>query len=377
MADTIKRIGILTSGGDCCGLNAVIEAVVKSATSKNIQVLGFKMGYDGLLYNDYVLLDNASVRNIGHEGGSILGNSNKTNLFNRRIMGEDGKITYRDDSMIAVKNLQNDSVDALVVVGGDGSMTSARDFSRLGVNVVCVPKTIDNDVPYTDKTFGYSTAVERIADALCSVKTTGYSHNRIMVVEVMGRHAGWLALEGGLSGDADIIIIPEIPYNIDHIVEKLVQRYKEGFKSTLICVSEGAKSEDGKVTATVNSKYPDSVKLGGIGTKIAFELETKLKDLTDQEVRCTNLGYVQRGGNTNYSDRILSFRYGSFAVDTIVNKKYGVMVAMRGEEIVTVPLEDVVGNGPMGETSKGGRKNVTEESDLLRCARSMGVYLGE
>ena len=377
MAETIKRIGILTSGGDCSGLNAVIESVVKSASSKNIQVLGFKMGYDGLLYNDYVLLDNASVRNIGHEGGSILGNSNKTNLFHRRIFQEDGTITYRDDSLIAVKNLQNDSVDALVVVGGDGSMTSARDFARLGVNVVCIPKTIDNDVPYTDKTFGYSTAVERIADALCSIKTTGYSHNRIMILEVMGRHAGWLALEGGLSGDADIIIIPEIPYNIEHITEHLIQRYKDGFKSTLICVSEGSHAVDGKVTATVNTKYPDSVKLGGVGTKIAYELEERLKDITDQEVRCTNLGYVQRGGNTNYSDRILSFRYGSYAVDTIVKKEYGVMVAIRGEKLVTVPLEDVVGNGPMGETSKGGSKNVDEDSDLLRCARSMGVYLGE
>ncbi|MBP5343069.1 ATP-dependent 6-phosphofructokinase [bacterium] len=377
MAQTIKRIGILTSGGDCSGLNAVIESVVKSASSKNIQVLGFKMGYDGLLRNDYVLLDNASVRNIGHEGGSILGNSNKTNLFKRRIFDEKGEITYRDDSMIAVKNLQNDSVDALVVVGGDGSMTSARDFARLGVNVVCIPKTIDNDVPYTDKTFGYSTAVERIADALSSIKTTGYSHNRVMILEVMGRHAGWLALEGGLSGDADFILLPEIPYNIDHIAEKLIERYNLGFKSTLICVSEGAHPKNGKVTATVNSKYPDSVKLGGVGSKIAFELEEKIKNVTDQEVRCTNLSYIQRGGNTNYSDRILSFRYGSFAVDTIMKGEFGVMVAMRGEKIVTVKLEDVVGNGPMGETSKGGMKNVTEDSDLLRCARSMGVYLGE
>ncbi len=373
----IKRIGILTSGGDCCGLNAVIEAVVKAGTSKGYEVIGYKMGYDGLYNNDYVVLDNNTVRTIGPVGGSIIGNSNKTNLFNHKKYDKDGNEYYADDSLVAVKNLQNDKVDALVIVGGDGSMTSARDFKRLGVNVICVPKTIDNDVPYTDQTFGYSTAVSQIAKSIEAIKTTGFSHNRVMIAEVMGRHAGWLALEGGLAGDADIIIIPEIPYNLENIVEKLKERFERGFKSTLICVSEGARPIGGECTMIIDKTSTDGVRLGGVGTKLAYDIENLLKPITGQTVRCTNLGYVQRGGTTNHFDRILSFRYGSFAVEKIAEGEFGVMVALRGEHLVIVPLEEVVGNGPIGETSHGGTKNVSDDADLLRCARSMGIYLGE
>ncbi len=378
MKKEIKRIGVLTSGGDCCGLNAVIEAVVKAANSKGIEVVGFRMGYDGLYKNDYIVLDRENVRSIGPMGGSILGNSNKTNIFHHLKYDEKGEPYYQDDSLIAVNNLNNDRVDALVIVGGDGSMTSARDFMRMGVNVVCVPKTIDNDVPYTDQTFGYASAVHQIAKALEAVKTTGYSHDRIMLVEVMGRHAGWLALEGGLAGEADFILIPEIKYNLDNIVSKLVERYNQGFKSTVICVSEGVSPINGDVVAKYDKKYPDSMKLGGmIGEILARKLEERLANITGQEVRNTCLGYIQRGGSTNYFDRVLSFRYGSFAVDSIINNDFGVMVALKGEKLVLVPLIEVVGNGPTGETSKGGTKLVTEESDLLRTARSMGIYFGE
>jgi len=377
MEKNIKRIGILTSGGDCCGLNAVIESVVKSATAKGIEVIGFKYGYDGLYKNDYVILDNVKVRSIASMGGSIIGNSNKTNLFNHRVVNENGEVVYRDDSLIAKKNLDNDLVDALIIVGGDGSMTSARDFKRMGVNVVCVPKTIDNDVPYTDQTFGYSTAIHQIAKALEAVRTTGFSHDRVMIVEVMGRHAGWLALEGGLAGNADMIVIPEIEYDIQNIAKKLVERYKEGFGSTVICVSEGAKPKNGNIVYTSNNEFPDSVKLGGIGAKVAYELEQLLKNTTGQEVRNTCLGYVQRGGNTNYFDRVLSYRYGSYAVDTILDGDFGKMVALKGEKLIRVALEEVVGNGPTGETSKGGAKNVSDDSDLLRCAKSMGIYFGD
>ena len=375
--EEIKKIAILTSGGDCCGLNAVIESVTKTAIQKGYEVIGFESGYDGLYENKFVELTVNTVKHLGSRGGSILRNSNKTNLFNHRVKLEDGTVVYRDDSAVAIENLKKDNVDCLIIVGGDGSMTSARDFMRAGVKVVCIPKTIDNDVPYTDQTFGYSTAVASIADALSCVYTTGHSHDRIMVLEVMGRHAGWLALEGGIAGEADIIIIPEIPYSLEGIANKLIERYKRGHNSSIICVSEGAAPKDGEIISYQNNDYPDSVKLGGIGAKLAHDLERIVMPITNQEVRSTSLGYVQRGGNTNSFDKVLSFRYGSFAVEAIEKGEFGKMVALRGEELAMIPLINVVGDGPTGETSKGGNKNVNLDCDLIRCAKSMGIYLGE
>ncbi len=374
--EKIKRIGILTSGGDCSGLNAVIESVVRTAVSKGIEVYGFVSGYDGLYNNEYMVLDASNAYGIAKVGGSIIKNSNKTNLFNHRVV-ENGEVIYRDDHMVAVGNLKKDEVDALIIVGGDGSMTSARDFKRSGVKVMCVPKTIDNDVPYTDQTFGYQTAINRIADALRDIRTTGYSHDRVMLLEVMGRHAGWLAIEGGLAGDADAIILPEVKYDVDNIGKYLIDRYNNGFKSTVICVSEGAEPKDGGVVAKIDNNYPDAVKLGGIGAKLAYEIEQMIKPVTGQEVRSTNLAYVQRGGDTSSFDIVLSYKYGSQAVEALVNGEDGKMIAIRGNKVCYVPLEEVVGNGPTGETSKGGNKNVTEDSDLLKTARSMGIYLGE
>ena len=373
----VKRIGILTSGGDCPGLNAVIEATVRSANEHGIEVYGFISGYDGLYYNEYKVLTVDNCFGIAKEGGSIIKSSNKTNLFNHRKVDKDGNVTFVDDSHVAVDNLKKDNVDALIIVGGDGSMTSARDFKRAGVNVVCVPKTIDNDVPYTEQTFGYYTAVSQIASAIESIRTTAYSHDRVMVVETMGRHAGWLALEGGLSGNADMIIIPEVPYSLDNIVEHLIKRYHDGFKNTLICVSEGAKPRDGEINALINNEYPDSVKLGGIGAKLAVDIEKRIKPITNQEVRSTNLAYIQRGGECRYFDRTLSFKYATNAVEAIVNNTFGVMVAINGGKIELVPLEKIVGDGATGETSRGGDKNVDSDSILFKAAKSMGIYFGD
>ena len=373
----VKRIGILTSGGDCPGLNAVIEATVRCANDHGIEVYGFISGYDGLYTNEYKVLTYDNCWGIGREGGSIIKSSNKTNLFNHRKVDEKGNVTYVDDSDIAVKNLKEDMIDCLIIVGGDGSMTSARDFKRKGVNVVCVPKTIDNDVPYTDQTFGYYTALTHIAEAIESIRTTAYSHDRIMIVETMGRHAGWLALEGGLSGNADVILIPEIQYNIDHLCDYLVKRYNDGHKSTIICVSEGVKSAEGELNAVINKEYPDAVKLGGIGAKLALDIESLIKPITGQEVRSTNLGYVQRGGDCEYFDRVLSFKYAKVAVDAILNNKFGVMVSFNGHKTELVPLERIVGDGKTGETSKGGSKNVDKDSLLLQTAKSMGIYFGD
>ncbi len=373
----VKRIGILTSGGDCPGLNAVIESVVRCANQNGIEVYGFVSGYDGLYTNEYKVLNYSNVKGIGRDGGSIIKSSNKTNLFNHRKVDENGNVTYADDSMVAVENLKKDNIDCMVIVGGDGSMTSARDFKRAGINVVCVPKTIDNDVPYTDQTFGYYTSVCQIAHAIESIRTTAYSHDRVMIVETMGRHAGWLALEGGLSGNADCIIIPEIPYDLSKIKDYLVKRYNDGHKSTVICVSEGAKPIDGEIKATINNEYPDAVKLGGIGAKLAVDIEREIKNITGQEVRSTNVGYIQRGGDCQYFDRVLSYEYAKVAVDAILSGNFGVMVSFNGHKTELVPLEKIVGNGQTGETSKGGNKNVEKDSLLLTTAKSMGIYFGD
>ena len=372
-----KRIAVLTSGGDCSGLNAVIEGVVRTAENNGYEVIGFKMGYDGLYKNEYVVFDSNSVFNLSKRGGSIIGNSNKTNLFHLRSTDKDGNVTYSDVSDVAVKNLKDDNVEAIVIIGGDGSMTSARDFMRKGVNVVCVPKTIDNDVPYTDRSFGYTTAYFHIADAVQSLKTTAYSHERVMVLEVMGRQAGWLALEGGIGGNADAILLPEINYEVEKIVAFLKERFEKGYRSSVIVVSEGAHERGKEQVAFIDKNYPDAVKLGGVGAILAKQIEEKLKPITGQEVRNTNLAYVQRGGDTNVNDIILGFRYGTLAIRAIKNKDYGKMVAVKGGEDTFVPITDIVGNGPVGETSTGGAHNVELDSPLLKCAKELGIYLGE
>ena len=228
MSKKIRKIGIITGGGDCSGLNAVINGITKAAINKyGVEVVGFTRGYAGLYKNDFRPLGLKAVSGILHEGGTILKSSNKDNLFNFRVRNEDGSYEYKDVSDEAVKNLEYLSVDGLIVIGGDGTLTSARDFHRKGVPVVGVPKTIDNDLPATDVTFGYNTSLETITDALDKIHTTAYSHDRVMVVEVMGRNSGWLALEGGLAGSADVILIPEIPYDINSIVEKVRERLKD------------------------------------------------------------------------------------------------------------------------------------------------------
>ena len=373
----VKRIGILTSGGDCPGLNAVIESVVRCANQNGIEVYGFVSGYDGLYTNEYKVLNYSNVKGIGRDGGSIIKSSNKTNLFNHRKVDENGNVTYADDSMVAVENLKKDNIDCMVIVGGDGSMTSARDFKRAGINVVCVPKTIDNDVPYTDRSFGYTTAYFHIADAVQSLKTTAYSHERVMVLEVMGRQAGWLALEGGIGGNADAILLPEINYEVEKIVAFLKERFEKGYRSSVIVVSEGAHERGKEQVAFIDKNYPDAVKLGGVGAILAKQIEEKLKPITGQEVRNTNLAYVQRGGDTNVNDIILGFRYGTLAIRAIKNKDYGKMVAVKGGEDTFVPITDIVGNGPVGETSTGGAHNVELDSPLLKCAKELGIYLGE
>jgi 6-phosphofructokinase 1 len=379
MKKDIRKIALLTGGGDCSGLNAVIRAVVKSAILQHgYEVIGFRGGYHGLYTDDYMEMTLKTVSGIFHQGGTILKMSNKDNLFNYPVKDKDGNITYQDVSDQAIKNLQKHKVDVLVIIGGDGTLTSARDFGRKGVDVIGIPKTIDNDVPATEITFGYRTALDHIMQSLDALHTTAYSHDRVMILEVMGRNAGWLALEGGIAGSADVILIPEIPYDIKAVAKTIIDRYNRGSKFSIICISEGAKPLGGEVTIKkIDESSPDSVKLGGVGRVLAAQLEKELKPVTGQDIRVTNLGYIQRGGVTNTFDRVLSTRYGSYAVDMIANNEFGRMVTIKNDTMSSVRIEEVVGSGEIGETSRGGARIVNPHGDLVNAARDVGITFGD
>ncbi len=372
----IRKIGIITGGGDCSGLNAVINGITKAAVKKyGIEVVGFTKGYHGLYNNMNRPLGLKSVSGIMHEGGTILKSSNKDNLFNYRVVKQDGTIEYKDVSDEAIKNMKYLGVDALIVIGGDGTLTSARDFHRKGVPVVGVPKTIDNDLPATDVTFGYNTSLETITDALDKIHTTAFSHDRVMVVEVMGRNSGWLALEGGLAGSADVILLPEIPYDINAVVEKIRERDAFGRNFTIVVVSEGAKPKGGEqVVREIVEDSADSVRLGGVGQQITDQLQ---KLVPEHEVRYTNLAYIQRGGITSQFDRALGLLFGVNAVDLLMNGGSGRMVQLKGRKITSIPLEEVVGGGEVGETSKGGGKTVDPEGQYVQAAKAIGISFGE
>ncbi|MDP4177236.1 MAG: 6-phosphofructokinase [Bacillota bacterium] len=365
MASNIKKIALLTGGGDCPGLNAVIRAVTRTAILKyGYEVVGYKFGYRGLYNNDLIPLDLDKVSGIEHRGGTILYSSNKDNLFDYQVE-ENGKIVKKDVSDVGVENLKKEGIDVLVVIGGDGTLTSARDFSRKGVKVIGVPKTIDNDLAATDVTFGFNTAIEVATDALDRLHTTAESHHRVMLLEVMGRNAGWIALHSGLAGSADVILLPEIPYDINKIAEKIKDREKSGKLFSIIVVAEGAKSKDGEVVVSkIVEDSPDPIRLGGIANKLAFDLEKIVKD---HEIRSTVLGHVQRGGNTSTYDRVLSTRYGVAAADLIHDENFGNMVCLKGNEISYVKLENVIGHN----------KNVDPNGELVRTARSIGISFGD
>lgn len=271
----------------------------------------------------------------------------------------------KDVSDKAIENMKNLGVDALVVIGGDGTLTSARDFARKGVNVIGVPKTIDNDLLATDVTFGFNTATEIACEALDRLHTTAESHHRIMLLEVMGRNAGWIALDAGIAGSADVILIPEIPYDINKIVDKVKEREEAGKQFTIIVVAEGAKPKDGDVVvAKIVDDSPDPIRLGGIGNKIAADLEAIIKN---HEVRSTTLGHIQRGGNTSAYDRILSTRYGVKAAELINEELFGNMVCLKGQNISYVSLEEVIGN----------TKCITVNDEKVAAAKMMGISFGD
>ena len=360
----IKKIGVLTGGGDCPGLNAVIRAVTKAAIIEyGMEVVGFTDGFKGLVENSYKMLDLKTVSGIGHTGGTILGSSNRDDPFNfHRII--DGEDHVSDESDLAIANMTNLGVEALIVIGGDGSLHIADHFYCKGVKVVAVPKTIDNDLSDTDVTFGFHTAVDTASEALDRLHTTAESHHRVMVLEVMGRYAGWISLYAGISGGADVILIPEIPYNLDYVIAKIKHRYAMNKKFSIVVVAEGALPAGGEmVVQRLVPTSHDPIRLGGIGNKIAQGIE----DNSGIETRVTVLGHLQRGGMPIPFDRIIASRYGVAAVHALMQGKYGHMVSLKGMDVVTVPIIDAIKE----------LKRVDLDGDLVKTARALGISFGD
>jgi len=359
----IKTLGILTGGGDCPGINAVIRAATKTAINDyGLKVIGLKDGYEGLVEKRSEELKLANASGILTLGGTILGTSNRANPFAYPVKrGKD--IVYRDYSKKALSNLRDLGIEALICIGGDGTLTSARDFSNLGAKVVGVPKTIDNDLSGTDVTFGFDSAVSTATEAIDKIHTTAISHHRVMIIEVMGRYAGWLALVSGLAGGGDIILIPEIPYRIKKVCQTVLKREKEGKRFSIVVAAEGAYPQGGKVVVKrIIETSPDKIRLGGIGNQVASGIE----EGTGLATRVTVLGHLVRGGTPTAFDRILASRYGSEAVHLVMKGKFGQMVSLKGRNIVSVSLEDAVGK----------LRTVPKGSPLIRLAKSLGVSMG-
>lgn len=358
------RIGVLTGGGDCPGLNAVIRGVVKASIGQfRMEVIGVEDGYDGLIEKRVMPLDWRNVSGILTQGGTILGTSNRANPFRRPVLSKDKKIEFTDVSDEVVDYLKKLSIENLICIGGDGTMAIAQKLSQKGVRIIGVPKTIDNDIFGTDITFGFDSAVTVATEGIDKIHTTAMSHHRVMVIEVMGRYAGWLALESGIAGGGDVILIPEIPYDINVVCEFVTKRSNKGRRFSIVVVAEGAKPKGGEqVVQRIVEESTDPVRLGGIGHQVAQNIEK----LTGLESRVTVLGHLQRGGTPTAFDRILATRFGVKAAELAFDGVGGVMVAVRGSDIVTVPLVDV-----------GGKTRVVDiEHPLIRVAQCVGTCLG-
>ena len=377
----VKKVAIITNGGDCPGLNAVIRAIVKTAEHNGVECYGYIEGYKGLYENNYIKLDsNGSASGLLHRGGTIIGASNSTNLFNLKIE-ENGQTVYRDVSDICIENVKRAGFDCIFTLGGDGTQKSARDFSVKGLNIIGVPKTIDNDVAHCEMTFGYNTAVSVATEALDRLHSTAESHHRVMVLEVMGRYAGWIALESAIAGGADVALIPEIPYDINSVINKINERKAEGKKFSIVVVSEGAKPKDGTMVVKKTleeGKGVENIRLGGMGDKIAEDIEK----LTGMVSRNTTLGYVQRGGTPTAFDRVLSTKYGYKAMELALDGIFNVLVTLKDGKLGYVSLEEVVGkNKEIGARSGGTEstniKTVKMDDDLVKVARNLGICLGD
>lgn len=363
---SIKRIGILTGGGDCPGLNAVIRAVVRCAiTRHNIDCLGVLDSFDGLIEGPATIpLNWHRTRGLLFQGGTILGSTNRGDPFAYKVQVKN-RIVEEDRSEAVIASVDKLELDGLIIIGGDGTMAIANKFwQRKRLKLVGVPKTIDNDIWGTDETFGFHSAVEIATDAIARLQTTAASHHRVMILETMGRNAGWIALHAGLASGADVILLPEIPFTLDAVVAKIEQRRTRGSKSTIICVAEGAAPQGGKqITRYVVPDAAEPIRLGGIAERLCEELKGRIQP----ECRYTVLGHIQRGGIPSAYDRILCTRLGTAAVHAFVNGEFGKMAALRGNTIEMIPMEDIAGKN----------RFVDPANDLIRAARDTGVYFGD
>jgi 6-phosphofructokinase 1 len=358
MAD---KIGVLTGGGDCPGLNAVIRAVAKAATRRGWATLGFHGGFEGLLDKTYKELDYHDLDGLLARGGTILGTTNRGRFAAKTGHGDVQRIP---SEILAEtrKNFDAMGLRALVVIGGDGSLTIAQQLYEEGIPLVGVPKTIDNDLEATQMTFGFESAVSVVVDALDRLNTTAESHNRVMVLEVMGRYAGWIAGMGGIAGGADVILMPEIPFNYESILAKIQDRESKGKRFTLVVAAEGARQKGGEFVTSGTTGSDREAKLGGIGAIVAGEIERR----SGKESRVCVLGHLQRGGGPTAFDRQLCTRFGVHAVELIADEMFGHMVALTGGSITPVPIASAVGR----------IRTVPPHGDLVRTARALGISFG-
>ncbi|MDD2706774.1 MAG: ATP-dependent 6-phosphofructokinase [Verrucomicrobiae bacterium] len=358
------RIGILTGGGDCPGLNAVIRAVGKAAAKRGWDTIGFHGGYEGLLDPvEYMPLDYKAMDGLLVRGGTILGTSNR-GRFAAKTGGE-GQVNRIPGEILqaAKQTVEKLGVKALICVGGDGSLTIAQQLFETGVPVIGVPKTIDNDLEATIMTFGFDSAVACATDALDRLHTTAESHNRVMVLEVMGRHSGWIAIAAGISGGGDVILIPEIPFTYENVCRVVAEREKNGKKFTLVVAAEGAKEAHGKIVTQGDKPKDREDRLGGIGAVVAAEIEKR----TGKETRVCVLGHLQRGGGPTSFDRLLCTRFGAQAVELVARGKFGHMVALHPPDIVPVKITEAIGR----------IRKVPADGDLVKTAKALGIGFGD
>ena len=364
---TVKKIMIATGGGDAPGLNAVFRETVKHAVlGYGYEVIGSAYAYDGVMSDpmDIIQLDMDRVSGLLVRGGTILGTTNRGGPFDYPVKGSDGQWTTVDRSDDLLKRIRGLGVDAVISIGGEGSQAISQRLFEKGLPIVGVPKTIDNDLSATDMTFGFQTAVETATDAVDKLHTTAASHDRVMILEVMGRDAGWIALASGIAGGADVILIPEIPYDIQKVVDRVMSRERGGIKFSIVVVAEGAYPRDGAPVAqesnVVGRRQPI---LGGVGRWLVKQIQ----EATGHETRVTVLGHLQRGGIPCPADRILATQYGVAAVDLVAEGKFGHMVALRNQDIVSVPLAEAIRD----------YKYVNLNHNLIRTARGLGVCMGD
>lgn len=359
----MKRIGVLTAGGDCPGLNAVIRGVVKSAGQVGYDCVGFLRGYEGLVDPvTYIPLNKQNTSGILNQGGTILGSTNKGRFC--ATVGVQDRVNIDPALLDAVETtIAQLSISGLICIGGDGSLAVAQQFHERGIPVIGVPKTIDNDLSATAFTFGFDSAVSCATDALDRLKTTAQSHDRIMVLEVMGRHAGWIALFAGIAGGGDIILLPEIQWSFEHVCQKILERDQQGKRFTLIVAAEGAQWPGGELVTQDGAPQQGQVRLGGIGQRIAKEIERRLH----RETRVCVLGHLQRGGPPTTFDRVLATQFGAHAVRLVVQRRFGEMVCYHPPQIGSVPLIDAVNR----------LSQVDPDSSAVQAARALGISFGD